>query len=71
MEIGETLQQCVKEESSLGIYTNPNHVIAYSDGEVRQGFNITCLGRTVGGNLTVSCFVPSVGQWAPDREPVR
>ncbi|MGW0433677.1 NUDIX domain-containing protein [Micromonospora sp. NPDC003197] len=66
MEIGETLQQCVvrevKEETGLdieitgllGIYTDPNHVIAYNDGEVRQEFNLTYLGRIVSGNITVS-----------------
>lgn len=61
MEIGETLEQCViretKEETGLdieitgllGIYTDPQHVIAYSDGEVRQEFNITFYGKVVGG----------------------
>lgn len=66
MDIGETLQQCVirevKEETGLdieitgllGIYTDPHHVIAYTDGEVRQQFNITYLGRAVSGTITVS-----------------
>jgi ADP-ribose pyrophosphatase YjhB (NUDIX family) len=66
MDIGETLQQCVirevKEETGLdititgllGIYTDPNHVIAYADGEVRQEFNITYLARVTGGTITVS-----------------
>ncbi|WP_083884468.1 NUDIX domain-containing protein [Nocardia higoensis] len=66
MEIGETLEQCVvretKEESGLdieitgilGIYTDPEHVIAYADGEVRQEFNITFYGRVVGGRIAVS-----------------
>ncbi|BCJ76308.1 putative MutT/NUDIX-like protein [Catellatospora sp. IY07-71] len=66
MEIGETLQQCVirevKEETGLeieitgllGIYTDPQHVIAYADGEVRQEFNITYHGRVVGGTIAVS-----------------
>lgn len=66
MDIGETLQQCVvrevKEETGLdialtgllGIYTDPAHVIAYADGEVRQEFNITYLGRVVGGRVAVS-----------------
>lgn len=66
MEIGETLDQCVirevKEETGLdiavtgllGIYTDPAHVIAYSDGEVRQEFNITYHGRVLGGTLAVS-----------------
>jgi ADP-ribose pyrophosphatase YjhB (NUDIX family) len=38
----------------LGIYTDPEHVMAYADGEVRQEFSITYLGRTIGGTLTVS-----------------
>ncbi|BDT93183.1 NUDIX domain-containing protein [Nocardia sputorum] len=66
MEIGETLEQCViretKEETGLdieitgllGIYTDPAHVIAYADGEVRQEFNITYYARVIGGHVTVS-----------------
>ena len=66
MDIGETLGQCivreVKEETGLdivitgllGIYTDPAHVIAYADGEVRQEFNITYLGRVVGGAIALS-----------------
>ncbi|SNY89112.1 ADP-ribose pyrophosphatase YjhB, NUDIX family [Nocardia amikacinitolerans] len=66
MEIGETLEQCViretREETGLdteitgllGIYTDPEHVIFYSDGEVRQEFNITYYGRVIGGRLQVS-----------------
>lgn len=66
MDIGETLGQCVireaKEETGLdieltgllGIYTDPEHVIAYADGEVRQEFNITYLGRVTGGTITTS-----------------
>ncbi|WP_155371684.1 NUDIX domain-containing protein [Catellatospora vulcania] len=66
MEIGETMQQCVvrevKEETGLdieitgllGIYTDPQHVIAYADGEVRQEFNITYRARVTGGAITVS-----------------
>ena len=66
MEIGETLERCVvrevQEETGLdieitglpGIYTDPHHVIAYADGEVRQEFNVTYLGRVVGGAIAVS-----------------
>lgn len=66
MDIGETLGQCVirevREETGLdieltgllGICTDPAHVIAYPDGEVRQEFNITYLGRVVGGAIAVS-----------------
>jgi ADP-ribose pyrophosphatase YjhB (NUDIX family) len=66
MDIGETLEQCViretKEESGLdieitgllGIYTDPEHIIAYADGEIRQEFNITFYGRVRGGQIAVS-----------------
>ncbi|GGJ74147.1 NUDIX hydrolase [Pilimelia anulata] len=66
MDIGETLQECVvrevREETGLeieitgllGIYTDPAHVIAYADGEVRQEFNVTYRGRVVGGALAPS-----------------
>ncbi|QIS24678.1 NUDIX domain-containing protein [Nocardia terpenica] len=66
MDIGETLEQCViretKEETGLdievtgllGIYTDPEHVIEYADGEVRQEFNVTFYGRVRGGRIMVS-----------------
>jgi 8-oxo-dGTP pyrophosphatase MutT (NUDIX family) len=66
MDVGETLAGCVvrevREETGLdieitgllGIYTDPHHVIAYADGEVRQEFNVTFLGRVVGGTVAVS-----------------
>jgi ADP-ribose pyrophosphatase YjhB (NUDIX family) len=66
MDIGETLDLCVirevKEETGLdieitgllGVYTDPHHVIAYADGEVRQEFNVTYLGRVIGGTIAVS-----------------
>ncbi|WP_232542152.1 NUDIX hydrolase [Nocardia bovistercoris] len=50
MKIGETLKQCViretREETGLdieitgilGVYTDPERVIAYADREVRQEF---------------------------------
>ncbi|MGV9413515.1 NUDIX domain-containing protein [Nocardia sp. NPDC003693] len=66
MELGETLEDCViretREETGLdieitgllGIYTDPGHVIEYSDGEVRQEFAVIYYGRRVGGELRVS-----------------
>ncbi|MFF9016357.1 NUDIX domain-containing protein [Streptomyces sp. NPDC014870] len=52
----------VKEETGLdveitgliGTYTDPRHVIAYSDGEVRRQFNVCFTARVVGGTLAIS-----------------
>jgi hypothetical protein len=38
----------------VGVYTDPGHVIAYSDGEVRQEFNLCFATRLVGGQPSVS-----------------
>jgi ADP-ribose pyrophosphatase YjhB (NUDIX family) len=66
MDIGETFAQSVirevKEETGfdvcieriVGIYSDPGHVFAYDDGEVRQEFNICLACVIVGGELTVS-----------------
>jgi ADP-ribose pyrophosphatase YjhB (NUDIX family) len=63
MDVGERLADAavreVKEETGLdvevigiiGTYTDPRHVIAYSDGEVRQQFAISYETRIVGGSL--------------------
>ncbi|MEU5529486.1 NUDIX domain-containing protein [Micromonospora chersina] len=38
----------------VGIYTNPHHVVEYSDGEVRQQFSICFRGRYVRGETATS-----------------
>ena len=66
MDIGETFAESaireVREETGfdvrieriVGIYSDPSHVFAYDDGEVRQEFSI-CLACTIaGGTLAVS-----------------
>lgn len=57
--IVETVVREVREETGLdvevtrlvGLYTDPKHVIAYTDGEVRQQFTLAFECRVVGGTL--------------------
>jgi ADP-ribose pyrophosphatase YjhB (NUDIX family) len=65
-EVGETIRQTVirevKEETGIdveplrviGIYSDPEHVIGYTDGEVRQEFSICFTARMTGGQLATS-----------------
>jgi ADP-ribose pyrophosphatase YjhB (NUDIX family) len=66
MEAGESIAQClvreVKEETGLdvepeylvGLYSDPEHVVAYSDGEVRQQFSMCFYCKLQGGEIKVS-----------------
>ena len=66
MERGESIAECavreVKEETGLGvevtgivgIYSDPKHVFAYDDGEVRQEFSICFLCELLDGELAAS-----------------
>ncbi|MFJ2666831.1 NUDIX domain-containing protein [Nocardia fluminea] len=66
MNLGETLEQCViretREETGLevtitgllGICTDPAHVIAYADGEVRQEFDVAFYAAVAGGQSGVT-----------------
>jgi ADP-ribose pyrophosphatase YjhB (NUDIX family) len=60
--IADTVVREVREETGIevevtgltGIYTNPRHVMAYDDGEVRQQFSICFTARPIGGELRAS-----------------
>jgi ADP-ribose pyrophosphatase YjhB (NUDIX family) len=65
-DVGETIGQAVirevKEETGIdieptdiiGVYSDPKHVVAYSDGEVRQQFSICFRAQPRGGKLQTS-----------------
>ncbi|QUQ70447.1 NUDIX hydrolase [Kutzneria sp. CA-103260] len=65
-EVGETVAQAVVREVAeetgidvevtgvIGIYSNPAHVIAYDDGEVRQEFSICFRATPTGGQPRTS-----------------
>ncbi len=50
----------------VGLYTNPRHVMAYDDGEVRQQFSICFSARIVGGERRTSSESKEVAFLAPD-----
>ncbi len=49
----------------VGLYTDPRHVIAYDDGEVRQQFSICFSARIVGGECRTSSESKEVAFLAP------
>lgn len=79
MEVGETIAETAiretKEETGLdvepayivGIYTNPQHVIAFSDGEVRQQFSLCFACKLVSGEIKVSEESYEVAFFSPDK----
>ncbi len=90
MELGESVSQAVirevkeetgfdvKPERLVGIYSDPGHTVAYSDGEVRQQFSICFTCRIVGGDfaeseesLDVRFFNPADASRLPMSESVR
>lgn len=66
LELGETLTQTVQREvmeetgidvqvtGLIGVYSDPNHVIEFTDGEVRQEFSICFRATPTGGQLRTS-----------------
>lgn len=77
MELGESIGDCAIRETFeetgvtteitgiVGTYSNPGHVFAYDDGEVRQEFSICLLARPVGGALRTSDESLEVAWFAP------
>jgi len=75
MDFGESLTDCaireVKEETGLniaivdvvGIYTDPNILIEYSDREVRQEFTVVYLGKTSDCSQVVIDNESKESQW--------
>ena len=65
-ELGETPSQCAIRETQeetgvlteitgiLGVYSDPRHIVAYTDGEIRQEWELILLGRPVSGSPAVN-----------------
>ncbi|MER7536346.1 NUDIX domain-containing protein [Streptomyces sp. NPDC097704] len=79
VDVGESVAEAAvretKEETGfdvevtglVGIYTNPAHVIAYDDGEVRQQFSICFTAKITGGDLRTSSESKEVAFVSPER----
>lgn len=79
VDVGESAPQAAvretKEETGIdvevneivGTYTNPHHVIAYDDGEVRQQFSICFTATIIGGELRTSSETKEVAFVQPTR----
>jgi 8-oxo-dGTP pyrophosphatase MutT (NUDIX family) len=75
MELGETPTQCAIRETLeetgvrveptgiLGVYSDPGHIVAYTDGEVRQQYEVMLTARPVGGAPTANDEASDV-RWA-------
>ncbi|SEE97170.1 ADP-ribose pyrophosphatase YjhB, NUDIX family [Streptomyces sp. 2112.3] len=53
-EVEEETGISVEVEDIVGLYTDPEHVMAYDDGEVRQQFSICFHARPIAGTLRTS-----------------
>jgi ADP-ribose pyrophosphatase YjhB (NUDIX family) len=79
MEIGEsvagTVVREVREETGLdvqpeyviGVYTDPDHVFAYDDGEVRQEYSVCVACRVISGSLQISDESTELGTFTPEE----
>jgi 8-oxo-dGTP pyrophosphatase MutT (NUDIX family) len=79
LELGESIVDTavreVKEETGLdvevtgliGVYTNPSHVTAYTDGEVRQQFSLCFTTRLLGGDLLADSESTDIA-WTASRD---
>jgi len=78
-ELGETPSQCAVRETFeetgvhveviglVGVYSDPGHIVAYTDGEVRQEYETTLLARPVGGAPAANDEASDVGWFQPDQ----
>lgn len=82
-DIGESITDTavreVREETGLdvevarltGTYTNPNHVMAYDDGEVRQQFSLCFVANLVGGTPREDGVETKQVKWVEPEEIAR
>jgi len=79
MEIGETPTQCAIRETEeetgvlveivglVGIFSDPHHIVAYGDGEIRQEYEVTFLARPLRGEPAINDEASDVGWFAAEE----
>lgn len=82
LEAGETVAQAVAREvmeetgievdatELIGVFSNPDHVIAYDDGEVRQEFSLCFRANPIGGTPQTSSESKEV-RWVDPADSAR
>jgi 8-oxo-dGTP pyrophosphatase MutT (NUDIX family) len=72
-ELGETVAQCAIRETLeetgvtvevtglLDIYSDPAHIVAYTDGQVRQEYEVILLGRPLSAEPTANDEASAAG----------
>ncbi len=80
MEVGESVTQAavreVQEETGVkvevtglvGLYTDPGHVMAYDDGEVRQEFSVCFHARVISGEPRQDNTETKAARWVEPTE---
>ncbi|MEV0199813.1 NUDIX domain-containing protein [Nonomuraea sp. NPDC050691] len=78
MEIGETPTECAVRETAeetgvrvepvglLGVYSDPGHIVAYTDGEIRQEYEVMLIARPIGGQPGANDEASDVRWVAPE-----
>ncbi len=51
----------------LGIYSDPGHIVAYTDGEIRQEYEVILLGRPVSGTPAANDEASDAGWFTPEE----
>jgi 8-oxo-dGTP pyrophosphatase MutT (NUDIX family) len=77
-EFAESCAECAVRETEeetgilaeitglLGVYSNPRHIVAYTNGEIRQQYEVIYLGRPIGGAPRINDEADGVRWIAPD-----